>query len=270
MKENLKDKLKFIGINVVVAVLIVIAVVVSVRLWTNSYTQFGVEYTTPSVIGLTPEEASVVLEAEHLCLEVIDSTYLRDLPFGTIVEQNPPASSHVKASRSVYVIVNAHGRQHVQFPNLVDMSLRQAIALLHNLHLDTAQIIYQPSEYKGLILEAQLDSGATLLAGTSILEGTRVRLVVGNGPGTELVKVPNLIGKDFQTATALLLHASLTAGAKTFDVPPTVENIDSFLVFKQNPGPGTMILEGSRVDFNLSRTEKVVIFDSSTDDNEFF
>ena len=84
-----QSDLKFVGWNIAAAVIVGIAILISLILWLRKYTQHGVEVEVADVRGLVQQEAEPLLSAQGLNLVVIDSTYSNKVPFGTIVEQDP-------------------------------------------------------------------------------------------------------------------------------------------------------------------------------------
>ena len=203
-------------------------------------------------------------------LQVTDSTYSNSVPLGTIVEQIPPANSHAKKNRTLYVVVNAHCRRRIPVPDLHDMSYRQAEATLRSMGLCVSdQYEYEPSEYKDLVLDIK-QNGRTLLPGERIDEGSMVTLVVGFGKGTEMVSVPNLIGLTLSNARSLLLSQRLTVGSVEYDTE-NAENSNTAVVYFQNPVGGEQLLEGSMVNLKLStNVEKALTTQTQESEEDFF
>lgn len=263
-------KAGFIVKNVLLALFVVIVALVCLLSWLKRYTEHGVEVEIPEITGLYIEEARLRVEASGLQMEIIDSTYSSKVPLGTIVEQNPPAGSHAKHGRAVYVISNAQSVRQVPMPDLHDISFRQAEATLQSLHIRIKDYIYEPSEYKDLVLDVR-QNGQSIEAGQRIDEGSEVVLVIGRGKGTEKIAVPNLCGKSLQEARSLLLARYLTLGIYDYDEPPTEETESLYVVYKQEPSAGTVILEGSCVDIYLSTDlEKAIVNTEARDEEEFF
>lgn len=256
--------------NLLAAVLIGIVLLIILFSWLRRYTEHGIEVEIPDVTGMYIEEAQTILAAHNLQCQVVDSTYSKKVPLGTIVEQNPPALSHAKRNRTVYLIINASYRRQVPMPELHDISYRQAEATLRSLNLEIADIIYEPSEYKDLVLDVR-QGGESLEAGSRVAEGSQVILVVGKGKGSELVATPNLLGKTITEARSLLLSQYLTLGGLSYDEPPTEETAELYIVYKQDPAPGRLIIEGSRVDVSLSTDmEKATMSHVEEQDDDFF
>ena len=270
-KNSWKDsKLGFVAKNLLAGVVVVILAIVALVIGLRSYTEHGKEKSVPDITSLYLEEAKIVLEADGLRLEVIDSTYSKKAPLGTIVEQNPRANAKVKNGRTVYVIQNAKMRRPVLLPELHDVSLRQAQTSLRAMGIEVDSIVYEPSTYRDIILDVRMGD-SILVAGSRLEEGSRVVLIVGMGQGTQEVSTPAIIGKTLDEARAWLLAHKLAVGTIEYDIEPTEETEALYVVYSQEPESGTMIVEGSSVNLKLSADlEKTVTADNQQDEEEFW
>lgn len=246
-----KSSLRFVGLNIALAVVAGGLVLGCLLLWLKAYTQHGKEITVENVIGMSVQEAGTLLSAQGLQMTVIDSTYSDKVPFGMIVEQDPKPQSHAKAGRMVYVTINATTRRLVVVPDMQDMSYRQAAASLRSMGLkvDTAYE-YRPSQYRDLVLDIK-SGGKSITPGTKLSQGTKVKLVVGKGRGTQQVTVPSVIGLTQLDARNVLLSRSLTLGAVQRD-EPAAEGVAQY-VYRQSPAAGESLVEGETVAIYLSR-----------------
>ena len=262
-----KSDLKFMGWNIAFAVLVAAVILTILLLWLRGYTQHGVEVEVEDVRGMVVAEAEPLLNAQGLRLSVVDSTYSDKVPFGTIVDQDPRPLSHAKHGRLVYVTINATTKRQVVMPNLQDMSYRQAQTTLRGLGLKVDTVFdYEPSAYRDLVLDVK-SNGVSVQPGEKIAVGTRVRLVVGFGRGTEEVEVPHVIGLTLQDARSLLLSHRLTVGAVYYDEPQQ-EGVPQF-VYRQTPAAGAKLIEGETVTLRLSEDiEKAATHVAPTDNDE--
>ena len=245
-----KSDLKFVGWNIVLAVVIGLSILLGLIAYLRTYTEHGVEVEVADVRGLVAEDAIPELAQQGLTMVVIDSTYSDKVPFGTIVDQDPKPGSHAKHGREVYVTINATTKRQVTMPNLQDISYRQAETTLRGLGLQVDSVYdYEPSAFRDLVLDVK-HNGVSVQPGEKLSVGTRVRLVVGFGRGTEQVEVPNVVGLTLQDARSLLLNHRLTVGAVTRDEAEE-EGVTQF-VYRQIPSAGEMLLEGETVSLKLS------------------
>lgn len=271
-----KSDFLFLCLNIGIAIVVIVLLLICLIAYLRRYTEHGTEVEVPNIRGMVVTEAEPVLAQQELRLTVIDSTYSDKVPFGTIVEQDPKPDSHVKHGRAVYVTVNASGKRQIQLPNLHDMSYRQAETTLRSMGLVVDTIYdYEPSAFRDLVLDVK-SNGESVQPGDNIAVGTKVRLVVGFGKGTEQVVVPSVIGMTFSDARSLLLSRRLTIGAVYYDDEPAEseegqEPLPQF-VYRQIPNEGATLLEGETVTLHLSADlEKAAIgSDNDRDDDTWF
>ena len=242
-----QSNVAFVLKMLLIALAIVVVLGASVMAWLNHYTHHGEEVVVPDVVNAYPEEAAILAQAEGLRLQIVDTTYNRKFKLGSIVEQKPVAGSTAKRGAELYVIINAKAVRQIPLPNLRDISFRQAEATLRTLGLALGDVTYQPSEYKNLVLDVRY-AGESVEAGHRFPEGTRIDLIVGLGAGKEEVEVPNLFTKTPDQARTQLLANKLSLGSVHYDEEPNDENLSSFVIYNQTPGPHAYIREGAHVD----------------------
>lgn len=268
-KKSWVSSLKFIVIQFVLAAVMVVLLLVGLRLWLNHQTAHGIEVEVPQITGLDLIEAQMLLQGADLRLQVIDSTYSKKVPLGTIVEQVPVAESMAKRGRVVYVVVNARQRKQIILPELSDVSYRQAENILRQQGLHVDSVEYEPSAYRDLVLDVRRNE-ESLPAGTRLTEGDGVILVVGMGLGEGKAAVPDLKGLTLQEARSLLLANRLTIGTIDYD-DPEAEDKSSFVVYQQQPHEGERLQEGQSVNIRLSADlEKAATTDNELSEEDFF
>ena len=108
-----KSDLKFVGWNIVLAIVIGLGILIALIAYLRRYTEHGVEVEVADVRGMVEAEAQPILEGQGLSMVVIDSTYSDKVPFGTIVDQDPKPASHAKHGRMVYVTINVTTKRKV-------------------------------------------------------------------------------------------------------------------------------------------------------------
>ena len=260
----------FVTTNILIAILVAIGILVSITLWLRQYTLHGKEVTIPSVIGMSQEEADIVLRGNDLHLVIVDSTYSDKAPLGTIVEQTPPALSQAKPDRPIYVVMNARTRRMIPLPELHDVSYRQAEATLRSIGLKVGNVVYEPSLYPDNVLDIR--TGETSLeVGTRLPEGSSVTLVIGRRQGNKMVTVPALLGMSLSQARTTLLQVGLTIGTYTYDVEPTPETLDRYIIYQQSPVEGVTLQEGSTVNIMLSTDlERAITTETPQNEENFF
>ena len=107
-------------------VVLIIGVFVTLR-WLDAYTRHGEGVIVPDVKHKPVAEALRALEAEGLQGEVTDSTYVKTLPAGCVLEYNPPMNQKVKKGRIIYLTVNTQNVPLMELPDVADnSSLRES------------------------------------------------------------------------------------------------------------------------------------------------
>ncbi|MCX6275219.1 MAG: PASTA domain-containing protein [Bacteroidetes bacterium] len=218
--------------------------------WLNNYTHHGESITVPDVRGLTEEKLVRFIQDKHLQYKIVDSLFEDGKAPGTVIEQDPKPDSKVKENRTIYLTVNSSRPPKVKMPDLVDVSYRQAEAILQTFGLRVGQTIYKPDLAKNAVL-GQSYKGRDIAAGTEIFKGSAIDLILGDGLGNSEVPVPNLVSLTKGEALFVLKGSSLNIGTITFD--PGVKNEENAKVYKQNPeadGSAT-IKQGEAVDIFL-------------------
>lgn len=148
------------------------------------YTKHDESVLVPDVKGSQEAAAADILLKSELGYEIVDSVYRADAKAGAVLEQIPKENTKVKRGRTIYLIIQAKGKQMVSIPPLKDYSRRQAEAQLQALGFTNISIIEEPSQFKGLVIKV-LYRGNELESGASIPKGSRIELVVGTGGGID-------------------------------------------------------------------------------------
>jgi beta-lactam-binding protein with PASTA domain len=252
-KESLAG---FIIKRVLLALLIVVVLAWVTLLLLDRYTHHGESVRVPDLQGLFVEEAQSLLANYALYPEVIDSVYVKDKPLGTIVEQVPPANSSVKKNRSIYLILNNRQVNMIPLPDVNDVSVRQADALLNSLGLSVSGIIYSPSEFKDLVIDVSF-MGQSIVPGTRLPEGSSVTLIVGSGVGSEISYIPDLVGRTYLNAKNEAIASMFVIGAVNYDVPPLGDE-NEYIIYKQNPEAEEEMPAGTRINIWLTKDQDLI------------
>ncbi|HOL29708.1 MAG TPA: PASTA domain-containing protein [Paludibacteraceae bacterium] len=253
----------FVVKNLLLAIAIFLALTWITLFIIDIYTHHGEAEIVPDMKGLYVEEAENILREKGLYPKIIDSVYVRDKKAGIIIEQVPPPKSTLKKNRPVYLIINSTQVQKVPVPEVIDVSSRQAIAMLQSVGLDISKIEYKPSEFKDLVIDIKYN-GVSILPGTKIPESSSVVLVVGSGYGEGMFSVPSLKGMGLQEAKQAALSNSFVIGMVNFDIPPKGNDADYF-IYRQLPKAGTSMPAGSRIDIWLTSSPAKLLEDKEED-----
>lgn len=211
--EFLKSRLFLKNLGLSVLIFVVIVFLVSWSL--GSYTRHGKEFVLPDYKGMSLKDIQADPANENFEFIVIDSVYNAEGEKGSIIAQDPLSGSYVKKGRKIYLKIIAIMPERITMPNLVDLSMRQAINILETHRLRTGSIIYRNSFDKNAVL-AQLYRGKPVNPGTMVSIGTAIDLIVGNGLNIETASIPFVIGKTQIEALYLINIHGFKVGKETF------------------------------------------------------
>ena len=242
------------GLSIVLTVILFFIVLQFIKIYTNH----GDTYILPDFSGKTLAEIEDERFDRLYEFIVIDSIFDSRNPKGSIVIQNPPAGSAVKENRKVYVTVVAYSTEKVEMPDLIDLSLRQAVNSLRSKGLKISQLQYVEDFAGNAILE-QLYEEEVIEPGTIIEKGSGIDLVVGLGKNN-YAPVPFLVGLNDKAAIDAINKASFNLGTVYF---LDGEDPEHSRVYRQSPAwsPDRSLFKGSKINISL-RSELSFDFDA--------
>ena len=242
------------GLSIVLTVILFFSVLQFIKIYTNH----GDTYILPDFSGKTLAEIEDERFDRLYEFIVIDSIFDNRNPKGSIVIQNPPAGSAVKENRKVYVTVVAYSTEKVEMPDLIDLSLRQAVNSLRSKGLKVSQLQYVEDFAGNAILE-QLYEEEVIEPGTIIEKGSGIDLVVGLGKNN-YAPVPFLMGLNDKAAIDAINKASFNLGTVYF---LDGEDPEHSRVYRQSPAwsPDRSLFKGSKINISL-RSELSFDFDA--------
>ena len=169
------------GVQVLIAVAIVVALAYLFMHWLTFTTDHGHEISVPDLRKLTEEQVQTKLDELDLDYELLDSVdYRSDFPQFGVVEQDPSPGTKVKVGRKIYIKVNTSGFSSVRIPNLIEKTYREAVPTLRALGLDEGTVTYVPNLGKDMVLEMRF-KGRNLKVGDRVLKSSKIDLVLGDG-----------------------------------------------------------------------------------------
>lgn len=229
---------------------LMLAVVASVILmWVtlqiiSVFTHHGEKIQLPDFVDQPLESATEFADQNGFNLVVMDSVYEPRKEKGTILIQDPLPETFVKEGRTIYVTVVGQTPEKVKMPNLVDLSIRQAVerVIAAGLQLDFIQVV--PGEYNNAVTE-QLYQGKPIRAGRELNRNSKIVLVVEQAQESAPSSVPDVKGLDMASAYQSIFSATLNIGRVTFK-----DGLDELTsrVYKQDPPAGTELEAGASVD----------------------
>lgn len=243
--------------NLLIAIGIVLVMVLSVHLFLSIYTRHGKQIAVPDFIGMTLGQAERIAGDHDIEIVVTDSVFFsKSVAPGTVLEQSPRAGSGVKKGRHISVRIQSFLPQMVQMPNLVDLSLRQAITNINSKGLQLGKLIYRTSkEGTNLVLE-QHYRGRKIATGKELVSGSVIDLVLGQMPEDTDTYVPDVMGKDYRNAVTTLHDNSLNVRCRFDKSVRTYEDSLRAVVYRQSPESSTLpIVRGKEITLHLRPVE---------------
>lgn len=180
--KDIVDKLKapFLWLNILAMIVVVGLLLAGVMWGLNAYTHHGEGVAVPELSGLNYTRAIEVAQEKGLMLVANDSTYIKEMPSGCVVLQQPIAGSLVKEGRIVYVTINSLTLPRVPIPDLIDnSSYREAQAKL--LALDFVVLPPKLVEGEKDWVYGILCDGRRLISGDLVAKESHLTLLIGNG-----------------------------------------------------------------------------------------
>jgi serine/threonine-protein kinase len=160
------------------------------------------------------------------------------VPQGIVIRQEPDAGERIQRGNAVRYFVST-GKPRVQVPEVVGARESDAVATLRAAGLVPRVVDIFSDEPEGTVI-AQDPKG-----GTSIVEGSDVRLNVSKGP--QRTGLPNVIGRSFDDAAAALRESGFTPVRRDVEAPEPEGT-----VVGMSPSAGTLVPPGTRVALNVS------------------
>ena len=178
-----KFKSKYLWGNLAAMALVVGALIVGAKFGLGIYTHHGESIAIPNIVHKKFDNATHVLDQLGLRIEVSDTGYVKTLPPGCILEQNPAPGEHVTSGHVIYVTINASHTPTLTLPDIIDnSSLREAMAKLSAMGFKLTPPQFVPGEKDwvyGVVVKGQhvvygdkipVDAAVTIQAGNGQLD----------------------------------------------------------------------------------------------------
>ena len=172
-----KSFIKQIFLAVVIFSVIILMSILFLFFYTNQTSKILV----PNLIGYEVSEIQEIMDDNKLRYEIIDSSFYNpDFEKNTILEQIPEPSKTVKKNRKIYLTVNPSSYGNVIFPDLIQLTLRNAQSTLSALDLELGEIDYEDNIGKDMVLKVFINS-KQILPGEIVPKKSKIDFIVGNG-----------------------------------------------------------------------------------------
>ncbi len=208
------------------------------------------ELPIPNLVGMNYE--SLVNSDEYPFDIQIDGepTYHDQYGKGVIYEQLPKEGKYVKVGGLVKVKVSS-GTKMVTVPAFVNQEVTEAYNILNDMGLRyTTSGVNDDSVPKGYVIRTVPDQG------TSVPAGTEVTVYVSVGSDQKMVTVPSITGLSPENARIVLENYGLEIGNIT---DMASKDVAAGLIIAQNPAENSQVLEGTKIDINVSKGDEEAI-----------
>lgn len=202
-------------LHLLISVILTIAIILIVIGLMKLYTHHGEAYIIPDLTGF---EIKQIKDAEYyrtFNYSITDSVFDNELLPGSVIKQNPSAGSKAKAGRTIYVTIVSYNLEKTYVPEVKDLTVRQAITTLKTNGLKVGELIYSSHFAENSVL-GQFFNDDTLMAGTELLKGSEIDLLVGRGNTVRTTRVPPVIGLTRDQARDMLHMAFLNTGREHY------------------------------------------------------
>lgn len=244
--------------NILVGICASILLIGLFLLMLNVITNHGEYLVVPDVKGKQLVDVKPNLEKYGFEVVIQDSIYVDTLPADIVIKQFPDPEATVKVNRVIYLTINRSVPPTISMPNLIGMSLRNALSELKSVGLKMGDTTYIPDIAKNAVRD-QLVEGIPIKPGTPVRMGSAISLLIGSGMGGSELPVPDLFGMTFGEAKLILTSNGIFIGKIILD--STATDTTAAFVYWQNPPPYdaennvNFLRVGQLVDLKLSFTK---------------
>ncbi len=188
----------------------------------------------PDLEGMSLDEAERALERADLELGKVDYDPDADEDLWSVIDQDPASGERLKKGSEVDITLA--GGEPVEVPNLVGISLENAVEALEDVGLGIGDIDEEFDEDvpEGYVLDQDPEADDTLP------EGAGVDLVVSKGP--EVLEVPDVVGESEDDAIEILEDQGFGWSIETRDsAEPEGTVLEQYPEAGEEVEPGTMV-----------------------------
>ena len=203
----------------------------------------GLEKQVPDVVGLAEQDAIARIKKEDL-LAKSESQASRSVKAGRVISTDPVAGSQAECQSTVTLAVSK-GANEITVPDLVGDQQEVAESELSKLKLIPNVDTRDADEPEGTVIDQEP------AAGSGVLRGDTVTIVVSTGAGSVLV--PDVVGQTEDAAKGALSSRSLGADVVEQD---TTNSDEDGRVLEQAPGAGSRVRAGDTVTIVIGVFQK--------------
>jgi beta-lactam-binding protein with PASTA domain len=229
--------IKFLILTVTCVLVFILATSLTIRFLLKD----DASVSCPNLLGLDIEEAKKSADRQGLLVHVVKYEPRNDIPYNRVLVQKPDASTSVRAGRAVAVILS-NGPKPQTIPDIVGLSINDAMKNLDQLGIAIKKIIYVPGEDDGKVL-AQTPSG-----GQNIMDPEGMVLIAA-GKTKRFFIMPDIEHSDMTTITEEMNNKGIR-----FAVSSNLPNQSKSTISKNKILPKSIFSDDSIIEINAPVT----------------
>lgn len=230
---------------IVAAALVVLAVALGTAWATGLFGGGGVA--VPDVVGMTREDAELEIVSAGFKVGEVTEEFDKDVAKGTVISQDPMPPAKADEGAEVNLVVSL-GQETGTVPDVVGKSEAEAFRILKDAGFDPQPA---PQEYSDEV-QAGLVISQHPEAASEAEKGSTVNYTVSKG--TEVIGIPNVVGKTEAEATAALTAAEFEVVVKS----EFSDSVETGKVISQSPSAGVTANKGSAVTITVSKGSSTI------------
>lgn len=228
-------------------------------------TRHGETIAVPDLIGESVDDARRIADNLDLQIVVADSVFDADVAGGTVMDQLPRTSDvrtvTVKPGRKIYVTINAYNRRMMKVPNVVQLSLVQALNQLERSGFTVDKLVYEVDDISTDVVMREKIGRREITPSTNaeMPYGTGVTLYVTYRRADQLTAVPRLFGMRLSQARRTIWNRGLNVDKVVYDETVTdFKERREAKVYKQSLHPGAGARRGAGVTLYFTCNEALI------------
>lgn len=248
LEPGLKKAVTIAGvITAIILAIIVMVVLGNVMGWfkfgNKTTTEAQNEVRMISVEGISEEEAVKMLKDAGFVNIKTETEASEDIHEGYVIRQNFAKNDMVDINEEIILTISA-GAEPVDVPDVEGLEDSRAVTLLEEAGFHVVHAYDYDDEIEKDYVISQEPKG-----GEQAPSGSDITITVSNGSEVKQVAVPSITSLSEAKALNSLNQAKLSAGETSHSYSDT---IPAGSIISQNPASGTMVDEGTSVDYVIS------------------
>lgn len=237
-----RTTLKWITVGVAFAVIISVIIFVIMIVARGMTSEGSKDIPIPNFVGKMYDE--IINNKDYKFNFETTAKYDETLPMGIILDQDPKSgadSKHIKETTTIKLTINSESTE-FSVPKVKNYKEEEAINKLTAVYFQyEVTKVYSDSVEKGYVVNCTPQEGSNQAV------GTKITLIISDGPAPKVVEVPNVVGETYERAKQILEAKGFTT-QKNVVASKNAENT----VVSTDPIYSNQITEGTLITINVS------------------